>query len=423
MNRNPFSQIRWSEALAFSTILIVGIVIFILQLNTWAIPKLTLYQEFIPSRGSIADKRIAEKTVGTETQYRPEILLEHTVNEKIYRIWTFDYHTLRPNDGFSSDQSIAESALEPFTVGQRVNCWYRINDPKQAIVVWEASVWGWFLLLLSFSLIILGAIGLPQSFRLLAVSKERQTALLTLPKGKKQRASDWPTIPDIRGINESPGMHLSYRLPLGHRPIFPLVGQTLVAIAWTIIALVILVQSFFDASDVLLDYILNIVFRGLFCGVGIALFYGVARQLLITFRVAPTLLELSDHPVYPGRKYRILLHQDGILRFQNLSVDLVCEEIARFHQGTDTVTHRQDVFRQTIFSREDFRTTPEEPLHEEFLLQLPEGAMHSFRQKNNEVAWKLEFVANLVGWSELRRDCSIVVRPRFYSDSAMETER
>ena len=422
MNRNPFSQIRWSEALAFATILVVGIVIFILQLSTWAIPKLTLYQEFVPSRGTIVDSRIAEKIFGTETRYRPEVLLEHAVNNHPYRVWTFEYHTLRPNDGFAADRNIAELALEPFAVGQRVHCWYRINHPEQAIVFWEVSIWGWFLLLLSFALIILGLIGLPQSFRLLAVSKERQAALLTLPKeglpkdGAK-RTTDWPTIPDIRGINESPGTHLSYRLPLGHRPIFPLVGQTLVAIAWTVIALVILIQSFFDASDVLWDYILNIAFRGLFCGVGIALFYGVARQLWITFRVAPTLLELSDHPIYPGRKYRILLHQDGILRFQNLSVDLVCEEIARFHQGTDTVTHRQDVFRQTIFSRSDFRTTPDEPLHEEFLVQLPEGAMHSFRQKNNEVAWKLEFVANLAGWSELRRDCPIVVRPRFYSDA------
>jgi hypothetical protein len=60
------------------------------------------------------------------------------------------------------------------------------------------------------------------------------------------------------------------------------------------------------------------------------------------------------------------------------------------------------------------------PLHEEFYLQLPEGVMHSFRQKNNEVAWKLEFTAQLVGWSELRRDCPIVVRPGLFSDITME---
>ena len=417
MRQTQFSQIRWGEALAFLTMLIVGIVIFVLQLWTWAIPQLTLYQEYVPSRGIILDTRIVEQTFGAEVRYRPEVLLEHTVDGENYRVWTFDYHTLRPQEGFTVHRELAELALERFTVGQWTNCWYRVNYPEQAIVVWEISIWGWFLLLLSFSLFVLGLVGLPQSFRLLAVSKERQVASLTLPN---KHVSDWATIPDIRGINESPGTHLAYRLPLGHRPIFPLIGQTIFAATWTIIAFVILILSFFDTTGDWMDQLLNILFRGLFCGIGVALCWAVARQLWTTFRVAPTLLELSDHPIYSNRKYRILLHQDGVLSFQHLTVDLVCEEIARFHQGTDTVTNRLDVFRQTLFSRSDFSTTPESPLHEEFYLQLPEGAMHSFRQHNNEVAWKLEFTAQLTGWSELRRDCPIVVRPGLLSDLTME---
>jgi len=423
MKQNRLSQIRWGEALAFLTILIVGIVIFVLQLWTWAIPQLTLYQEFVPSRGIIFDVRIAEQTFGTEVRYRPEVLLEHTVEGKTYHVWTFDYLSLQPKERFTTNYEQAQSALDSFTIGRRTNCWYRINDPHQAIVVWKISVWGWFLLLLSFSLIVLGFIGLPQSFRLLAVSKERQAALLTLPKdptASAQRTSEWLAIPDIRGINESPGTHLSYRLPLGQRPIFPLVGQTLFATAWTIIALVLLILSFFDSSGSWTDQLVSILFRSLFFGIGFVLYWVVARQLWVTFRVAPTLLELSDHPICPNRKYRILLHQDGTLQFEHLAVDLVCEEIARFHQGTDTVTNRHDVFRQTILSRSDFSTTPESPLHEEFFLHLPEGAMHSFRWKNNEVTWKLEFTASLVGWSELRRDCPIVVRPGLLSGPTME---
>ena len=417
MKQTRFSQIRWGEALAFLTMLIVGILIFVLQLWTWAIPQLTLYQEFVPSRGIVLDKRVVEQTFGTEDRYRPEVLIEHTVDGKTYRLWTFDHHTLRPKEGFIAQQELAESMLESFAVRQWTNCWYRVSDPAQAIVVWQISIWGWFLLLLSFSLIVLGLVGLPQSFRLLAVSKERRVAALTLPK---PHTSDWATIPDIRSINESPGTHLAFRLPLGHRPIFSLIGQTIFAAAWTIIALVILIQSFFDTAGSWMDQLLNILFRGLFCGVGLVLYWAVARQLWATFRVAPTLLELSDHPIYPNRKYRVLLHQDGVLQFQHLTVDLVCEEIARFHQGTDTVTNRLDVFRQTIFSKSDFRTAPGSPLHEEFFLQLPEGAMHSFRQKNNEVAWKLEFTAQLVGWSELRRDCPVVVRPGLFNDLTME---
>jgi len=420
MKRNRFSQIRWGEALAFLTISIVGIAIFALQFWTWAYPQLVLYQEFITSRGIIIDKRVAEQTFGNEVRYRPEVLLEYAVEGRHYRVWTFDYNTLQSKEGFTPHQELAKAGLEHFTVQRWVNCWYRINHPEQVIVVWETSIWGWFLLLLSFSLIVIGLVGLPQSFRHLAVSKERQTVLSAPPNRATKHASDWATVPDIRGINESPGTHLAYRLPLGHRPIFPLIGQTVFAAAWTIIALVILIQSFFNTQGDWMDQLLNILFRSLFCAIGIGLYWVVARQLWITFRVAPTLLELSDHPILPNRKYRVLLHQDGMLQFQHLTVDVVCEEVARFHQGTDTVTNRQDVFRQTIFSRSDFNTTPELPLHEEFYLQLPEGAMHSFRQKNNEVAWKLEFTAQLVGWSELRRDCPIVVHPGLFSDLTME---
>ena len=421
MKPNRLSHIRWGEALAFLTMLVVGVVIFILQCVTWAIPQLTLHQEFVPSRGVILDKQVAEKTFAAEIRYRPEVLLEHTVEGKKYRIWTFEYHTLQPKEGFVPQKELAESALEPFTVGHRTACWYRINHPEQVIVVWQDSIWGWFLLLLSFSLIVLGSVGLPSAFQMLAVSKERRAALLTLPKDAARRIPDWQSIPDIRSINESPGTHLAYRLPLGQRPIFPLVGQTLFAAAWTIVAFVVLVLSLFEPASSRMDYILGILFRCVFCGVGIVLLVGVARQLWITFRVAPTLLELSDHPIYPNRKYRILLHQDGILQFQNLTVDVVCEEVARFHQGTDTITNRQDVFRQTVFSLADFSTTPHMPLHEEFFIRLPEDAMHSFRQKNNEVAWKLEFTARLVGWSELQRDCPIVVRPGVMSDQIMES--
>ena len=420
MKKNRFSQIRWGEALAFLTMVVVGIVIFVLQLVTWALPQLTLYQEFVPSRGIVLDKRIAEQTFGSEVRYRPEILLEHTVEGKAYHVWTFDYHSLQLKAEFTANEEQAQSALDAFTVGRRTNCWYHVKDPHQVIVVWQISIWGWFLLLLSFSLIVLGLAGLPQSFRLLTVSKERQAALFTLPKNSETRTSDWATIPDIREINESPGTHLAYRLPLGQRPIFPLVGQTFFATAWTLIAVVILIQAFIEPANSWTDQLVSILFRCLFCGVGLVLYWVVVRQLWITFRVAPTLLEISDHPICPNRKYRILLHQDGTLQFESLSVNLVCEEIARFHQGTDTVTNRHDVFRQTIFSQSDFRTTPESPLHEEFFLHLPEGGMHSFRSSNNEVTWKLEFTANLVGWSELRRDCPIVVRPGQLSDLTME---
>ncbi|MDR1268386.1 MAG: hypothetical protein LBK82_02565, partial [Planctomycetaceae bacterium] len=100
--------------------------------------------------------------------------------------------------------------------------------------------------------------------------------------------------------------------------------------------------------------------------------------------------------------------------------DLVCEEIARFRQGTDTVTNRKDVFRQTIFSRNDFETTADLPLHQEFFFQLPIDAMHSFRCENNEILWKIDLYAQFAGKSEIRRECPMVVRPVVLNDLTLE---
>jgi hypothetical protein len=397
--------------------IVVGSVVFVLQSATWGIPQLILYQAFVPSRGTVAEVRIAEKQIaekkgnrqnsGITTLCRPEVRMEYRVDDRTYSIWTFDYPTLT-GSGYTIDRQEAENALKTFVPGSRIPIWYNAERPESVVAVWNISIWNWCILILSFALIVPGLIGFFQSFRYLAVSKERQSVLVS-PAGTQTDL--WRTVPDIRTVNESPGTRLAYRLPLGSRPIMPMVGLMVFAATWNVVAAGILIHLLVVPAENGVDQFVGIVMRALFCTVGILLLCGVLGRLWTILRVAPTLLELSDHPVYPGRKYRILLFQNGIFHFQLLQTDLVCEEIARFHQGTDTATSRKEVFRQTLFAQPNFSTSPEMPLDKEFSLQLPHGAMHSFRQENNEITWKLELIVQLTNRKELRRDCPLVVRP------------
>jgi hypothetical protein len=415
----PLSKIHWGEAVAYLTMFIVGTVVFAVQLTTWALPQLTLYQEFVPSRGTVLETRITEKHVshgsGTDSnrnavRYRPEILLEHRSGNRGYHTWTFDYPTLTEtgNRGYFDDRRSAETALEKFTPEQHITCWYRSGHPEQVIAVWNVSILGWCLLSVSFVLIILGLAGFFQSFRYLAVSRERQS-VLTQPADSNTEL--WNTVPDVQTINDSPGTRLSYRLPFDSRPMMPIFGLLAFAIAWNIIAVGILIHLLIVPTDTLTDQVIGIAFRALFCTIGILLFWGVIRRLWNELRIASMLLEISDHPIYPGRKYRVLLYQNNFYRFQLLQVDLVCEEIARFHQGTDTATSRKTVFRKMLFSLSDFTISPEMPLDKEFSLQLPHGAMHSFCCNSNEITWRLELTIHLQGKEPLRRDCCVIVRP------------
>lgn len=423
----PFRLRHWGESVAYAFIFLAGLSFFLIQFWTWAVPQLTLLQEFVPSRGVVRETRIAEKLFDGQVVYRPEVLLEYTVHGTSYRVWTFDYQTFRPKEGFSPNRPKVEAALAPFTDGSEVDCWYRVDRPEQVVVVWEASLWGWFFLALSFSLVVLGTIGFCQSFRLKAVSEERRRALLTVRErggtGTNhdiRGRNDWPTVPDIRVINESPGTNLAFRLPLENQPIFPLVGMTLFALSWIAVAFGIVLHSVVNPVDGWSDQVIGLVLRGLFCGVGLLLLVWVTHRILLAFSLSPTLLEISDHPIYPGRRYRVLVQQAGVVRFRELGVDVVCEEIARFRQGTDTITSRRDVFRQSLFERKDFETSVDVSLNEEFFLQLPFGAMHSFRQENNEIVWKIAVTARIADWPDLCRECTIVVRPSTWNDSIQE---
>lgn len=426
-------QRHWGESSVYAFIFLAGFVFSLIQTWTWVLPYLTLRQEFVLSRCSVIDVKIEKRDGPVGPIYRPLVLIEHEVKDQTFRIWAFDFQTLKSSQraGFSSDYSAAEKALRPFRSpnlppDRQVDCRYRIGRPEQVVVFWSVSIWGWFFLLLSVSLCVLGLVGFCQSFRLNPMSPERQIAKSSKPSfGADQMPPSskgllWPTVPDIRFINESPGTHLAFRLPPVSQPLFPLLGITFFALAWNLVAGSIFFYSLIYSGDDISGQIAGTILRSLFFGVGILLMAWTLHKILLVFGTGPTLLEISDHPIYPGRRYRVLVQQTGVLRFREFRVEVVCEEIARFRQGTETITSRKDVFRQPLFCRNDFETSADTPLHQEFFLCLPMGAMHSFRQDNNEIAWKLSVFARISGWPDIVRECPIVVRPSIWSGQVQE---
>ena len=152
-------------------------------------------------------------------------------------------------------------------------------------------------------------------------------------------------------------------------------------------------------------------FAVLFFLLGLGAIVWVINLVMTALGVGATLLELSDHPIIPGRSYRLYLMQLGVFRIRDFSVAIVCEEIARFRQGTDTITTHKEVFRKTLFQKTDFETLPDAPLVEEMRFSLPYGAMHSFFTEHNEIRWKINVRADIPQWPSLNRDSPIIVRP------------
>jgi hypothetical protein len=127
-------------------------------------------------------------------------------------------------------------------------------------------------------------------------------------------------------------------------------------------------------------------------------------------------MEISDHPFRPGGQYRLFLSQSGRLAIKALRVSLVCEEAATYRQGTNTRTENQAVYRQELFCHEAFRGESGLPFETEFDLNVPEGAMHSFKASHNEINWILTVEGDVANWPRYRRSFPVIVRPANGSD-------
>ena len=135
------------------------------------------------------------------------------------------------------------------------------------------------------------------------------------------------------------------------------------------------------------------------------------RQLLKLTSIGPTVLEISDYPVVPGKECQIQLSQSGRLRIQLLDVTLVCYEEATFKQGTNIRTEQKAVYSQRLFRRRGINVDPSSSFQTQFDLVVPEGAMHSFNSDSNRVQWKIEIYGQAKGFPRVRRSFELIVMP------------
>ena len=411
-----------AELYIFCSIFLIGLVFFWIHGITWVLPQWKMLSESIAAQCTVLETRIETRIEESAVLYRPEIRIKFTSEEGTVVVWTYDSDTLTQSGGFSTNRKMAENIVSQYEVGQTVPCWYRPNDPEKAVLKRETSVWGWYFLAIPICLMLFGVSGIWWSLRFFAVSQERQAARIAqkekLPHALASNASQvrFPTVPDARIINESPGTYLAFRLAAVSLPSVRLAVLTVFTILWNTVAWTILIWSLYHSSGSNMELLYSVLFGLVFCGIGLVLTIWILHDLLTAFGIGPTLFEISDHPIYPGRKYRILIFQNGMLRYRTLQVSLVCEEIARFRQGTDTITSRKEVYTQPLFYREDFETTQNDPLRQELFMRLPHGAMHSMRLEHNEIVWKIVLLANLTNWPDLHCECPVIVHPHVISD-------
>jgi hypothetical protein len=274
----------------------------------------------------------------------------------------------------------------------------------------------WVLVLVLASFVVIGGGGLVYTVVQVGASAERRSALvrraanLDLISETIRPRSAFPGIPAGENLTNSPGVTLSYRLPISQARggrLFPLMIVFLVLTAVTAVLTVLAVQEHrHDRPD---------WFLGLFVCVLIGLDAWVTwlfvRQLWLQTRLGPTCVEVSHHPLRPGAEYAIFLSQHGRVALDSLRMSLVCEEEATYRQGTDIRTESQAVHEQIVFSRGMIRIDPAAPFELIESLSVPSHAMHSFQSGHNAVRWKLVVKAESENWPMFVRSFPVLVYP------------
>jgi hypothetical protein len=248
-------------------------------------------------------------------------------------------------------------------------------------------------------------------------SSERRAAVV-------QMASDWelpgispqpdrpslPAVPPIDAVVDSPGVRLMYRLPSDAVSGQLSLALAAVAIVWNSLVAGFVIQVVrqhwaLEPNWLLTWLVAPFVFAGAWT------IYALVRQILLTSGTGATLLEIAEHPLYPGQRYEAFLSQTGRLQVRWYQVQLVCEEQATFQQGTDTRKATAIVHRETVFSERKFVIPPGGAFETHFTINIPATAMHSFTAAHNAVSWMLVVRGRMARWPEFERRFPLYVYP------------
>lgn len=412
-NRRTGSHVVGSlgEGLFFGTVFLLGCIGLALVLATVVVPDWRVNQDFVEAECTVLEAGVGKAQTDRGPLYRPEIRIRYDVAGETRVTTAYDIH------GASTGQrEAAQAIVDRFAKGQRYPCWYDPANPEVVVLVRGYHWWYWLLFVVPAAFILTGGGGLFYALVNWGKSAERRAAIagraapLQILQGNGRAMKELPAVPDAVPLAESPGTTLAYRLPAaGHRA-WALVASLVLCVVWngiTSIFVILAVGRLLEGDH---DWKAT-AFVVPFALVGVGTIFFFFRQLVVATVIGPTIVEVSGHPLVAGGTYDLFLSQAGRLRMKSLEVLLVCDEEATYRQGTNARTESQRVFQRRLFRREGFEVPADAPFDARCPLEVPAGAMHSFKSAHNAVNWKIIVKGEAAGWPDYERSFPLIIHP------------
>ena len=388
--------------------LVVGGVWLAFLTATALLPEWRVNQEFRETVCTVIDKRLA-KEISDEGPplFRPEVQIEYTVAGRKFVTTTYD-----AQGEFLLDEAEAEELLKPFRIGEECACYYDPARPRVAVLVRGVEWWNWLHLMIPVSCIVVFGSQFVYSLFRLSTSVERRAALTQRverfdPFETPETRGNFPFVPHLGDVTNSPGTTLQYRLPARTVPIGRLLGYFVVAAVWGVFASWFFWDQLSGGGSwwfLVLGGAACLIIAGAILRMGY-------REFVVTFGIAPTSVEISDLPLLPGTEYSLRVQQPGRLALARFEVILACDERAVFLQGTDTRTEEVRVFESCLAVEKKVTAARGEPLVVDVPVTVPATAMHSFKAPHNEVQWKLIIKGRTARRLDFERIFPLVVYP------------
>lgn len=406
-----------------SCTLLVGLLVLGWMVWAFGIPQLQASTRYEKTTGVVLDKRVAQSATDEGPVYRPELLVAYEVDGRRYETWTYDAMGV-----FAPGRERSEKILARFETKREYRCWYDPSDPQRAVLVRVPSWPLGLMALLPLSFIVIGGGGLVYQLSYLGKSRERRAALSQLagqldPFDQTHVVdSEYPFVPNYRAIADSPGTRLAFRLPAERTEALAMLfglAATLATNGMSVLFIYLTVQGHRRGDP---DWLLTLFTVPVILG-GVATLLYFVRRLLVVGTSGPLILEISDHPLFPGRRYRLYFSYGGQVRLRSLSMRLRCEERTTFLQGTNARSENTLVFDQVIMNDDELPKAKSGAFELECPLEIPAGAMHAFKADHNEIAWRVDIDAKLAGWPDLHRRYPLTICPADTRSSPDDTWR
>ncbi|HET6881198.1 MAG TPA: DUF3592 domain-containing protein [Pirellulales bacterium] len=375
-----------------------------------AIPEVRANRDFVEQAARLIDKRLDQQPSRDGALFAPRFRLQFTAQGRTHTPWAMydvtDLHT--------RDRERSEELLARFEVGREYSCWYDPRNPDRVVLARGYTWFTWLMLVVPVPFIAVGIGGLSYLIWSWGKSTERR-AILSQESARREQieltgqAPPFPAVPSPGDVTDSPGTTLSFRLPAAE-PRWNLLGLFVLFIVWNSIVAIFAWMAIDGYQRGSPDWLLALLVAPFtLAGAGLAVLF--IRQLIVAGGVGPTIVEISEHPLYPGGNFELFIDQSGKQSVKRFRVLLVCEEEATYRQGTDARTATRRVYEHEVYCHEVPEGQPGTRLQMRAELEIPASSMHSFRSPHNKVSWKLIVGGEVSRLGEFERSFLLHVYP------------